>query len=323
MSIYGQRSEKSAPKGTPEPPNHGARSSSLSVSTLRVAFALAFAAWWVGLVASVPFFDAVSARDTVAARAAFSAVTVASVAAIAVLSRLGWRGMTRFVLGEAAGDFLDIATGSPSEDRSRQVARLRRVIEKLPPSAQGDQEHAWKVPTRGALWTWGFVFYPAWLAVTVVAEFVSDDRVQYWREVRLEVLGASAAVAAVVVAARTIARVRRAGMDFGDSLAGTSTVAISGLVIAEVVVNTRRELGGWLGRLLLYLRRRSWLTTLLILLAFLYLVAAVIAWSGLSTSFLNALIDLTAPAAFFVWLARRSARRASRKGGAGSTREEA
>ena len=177
----------------------------------------------------------------------------------------------------------------PSSEK-RRIAPLCRAIERLPPSARKGQVLAWKAPTRKAPWIWALVFCQAW--------FVVDA--DYWDRVRFEAFTASAAVAVVMVAVRTIVLVRRARREFGDSLDSNSTLGLSGLVIAEVVVDTPRRFRGWLGRRFRRLEDDPVMAQLLNFLALPFLIAILLAGFD-STTMLDLLHWLSL--ALFVFVA--------------------
>lgn len=176
-----------------------------------------------------------------------------------------------------------------SSSDKRRLAPLRRAMERLPPSARKGRVRAWKAPARSAPWIWALIVHPAWFLVDA----------DYWEQVRFEVFTVSAAVAVVVVAARTIALVRRARRDYGDSLNGPSALGLSGLVIAEVVVNTPRRFGGWLGRRFRCLEDDPVMALLLTFLSVPFLVAILLAWFD-STTLLDLLYWLSLVLVVFV-----------------------
>lgn len=150
--------------------------------------------------------------------------------------------------------------------KKRKIVRLRGAIERLPESVRRNEAREWMAPTRSAFDILFLVFMPTYLVVNV-AEWMAGR--PYWGGIRFEAFFASVAVTFVSIVIATIVRVQRTRKDFGESLEGASTVGLSGLAIAEVVVNGPRSvahfLGMWLARLFLLLRVRKWTTTIVFL----------------------------------------------------------
>lgn len=165
-----------------------------------------------------------------------------------------------------------------SSPKKRKIVRLRGAIDRLPESVRRNEGREWMAPTRSAFHIWFLVFWPAWLVVDVAEWMIGRP---YWGGIRVEAFFASVAVTLVSIVIATIVRVQRTRKDFGESLEGASTVGLSGLAIAEVVVNGPRRvshlLGVRLARIFLFLRTRKWITTILFLLALLLLPRAFVA----------------------------------------------
>lgn len=162
--------------------------------------------------------------------------------------------------------------------KKRKIARLRDAIERLPRSAQEYEALEWMTPARSVFHIGFLVFLSSYLVVDVVEWLIGRA---YWVGIRFETIFASVVVTAVAVAVTTIIRVQRTREDFGESLDGASTVGLSSLAIAEVVVNAPGLVADWIGvrlaRTFLFLRRRKWLTTPLFFLALLNLLRIFVA----------------------------------------------
>lgn len=162
--------------------------------------------------------------------------------------------------------------------KKRPIVRLRGAIERLPESVRRNEAREWMAPTRSSFHIWFLVFWPTYLVVDVAEWIIGRS---YWGGIRLEAFFASVAVTLVSIVIATIVRVQRTRKDFGVSLEGASTVGLSGLAIAEVVVNGPRivthSLGVRLARIFLFLRMRKWITTILFVLALLLLPRAFVA----------------------------------------------
>ena len=162
--------------------------------------------------------------------------------------------------------------------KKRKIVRLRSAVERLPESVRRNEARKWRAPTRSAFDIWFLVFMPTWLVVNVAEWMIGRP---YWGGIRFEAFFASVTVTFVSIVIATVVLVQRTRKNFGESLEGASTVGLSGLAIAEVVVNAPRTLAYFLGvplaRIFLFLRMRKWVTTILFLLALLLLSRAFVA----------------------------------------------
>lgn len=165
-----------------------------------------------------------------------------------------------------------------SSSKKRKIVRLHGAIDRLPESVRRDEGHEWMAPTRSAFHIWFSVFIPAYLVVNVAEWLIGRA---YWGGIRFEAFFASVAVTFVSIVIATVVRVQRTRKNFGESLEGVSTVGLSGLAIAEVVVSVPTSAAHFLGvrlaRMFLFLRMRKWITTVLFFLALLFLSRAFVA----------------------------------------------